>query len=519
MSNPSAERNVPKKKDHPTRSKESSSPPSPEDVSKESSPEESAPEGTHKESRARSSKRHRSSSRRTSSRKHRSGWERARPEEVRKREEQFRFLEEEATEYAVALLGSDGRIESWGQGARRLTGYSNQEALGHHISDFYLPEETGAWKRGLKAASRNGRWTKRGRRKRKDGSTFWAQETIRAIFRENEKPSGYAFLLRDLTRHRQIKKEILQVQEEEWERLKNDLHDIAGSQLTGANLLVEQARLEAEDLAADGQHAEGQKADVEGLAALLGRIKGLIEESSKALQKISRRLTPNGLFKENLSKEGLSKTNLEEALSRLAEDTECGHFEAGSFEEASPEEDSPEEGSSEGSSPGSGDKSGASLPELPNEVQLSEEEAKQLYWIAREALASARHQEDSEKALLRLTKETGGLVLLIKEEGGSLLPLEDKRHETNASEGAPSKRDTSEEATSLGDAAKGNTSKRDTSKRNTSERDAFKNDLSKHEKTPIPLRVMRRRAELLGAEIKAEPVPTGGTRIRCYLPT
>lgn len=349
--------------------------------------------------------------------------------EVRKRIEQFRLLEEEATEYAIVLLGPDGNIASWNRGAGRLTGYSEQEMLGRHVSVFYPPEATkgDVPEKALEVARRKGRWSGKGWRTKKDGSRFWAQETIRAIVRENDAPEGFAIVMCDVTSRRRLEKEILRVQEEEWRRIKDDLHEVTGSQLTGASLLMDGARETVED---------------ESLGNRLQKIKDLIAESCEALKKISRKLSPTGL----------SKGGLPEALSRLAQDAEGVRFESGSLENGSSETSPPD--------------SEMDLPELRRET------AAQLYWIAREATTTHREGEPAD-IVLRLTEEKDALVLLIKDDSGRLR------------ESTP---DNSSEAAS---------------------------DVSE---TPVAVRTMRRRANLLGADLTVESFPGDGTRIQCRLP-
>lgn len=295
-------------------------------------------------------------------------------EEARRREEQFRLLEEEATEYTIVLLGEEGNVVSWNRGGEQLTGYSEEEILGRHLSVFYPSKdrEAGVPEQALKTAKQEGSWTGTGWRVRKDGSRFWAQERIRAIVRGSGKPQGFARVVHDLSSRRRLQREILQVQEEEWRRIKADLHQVTGSQLTGANLLMDQVQKEVQDDELSGQ---------------LQRIRTLISESCEALQKISRKLTPTGL----------SKGGLSEALAQLAGDTEGGAFEAGALENGSPE------------SPSS--KSAGQLSEL------TEETASQLYWIAREATTAARRHEGTDEIMLRLTEEEDALVLLMKENG------------------------------------------------------------------------------------------------------
>ena len=55
--------------------------------------------------------------------------------------EQFDLLAADAREYAIFLLGQDGRLLCWNPGAERLFGYQSNEIIGQHFSRFFPPEE------------------------------------------------------------------------------------------------------------------------------------------------------------------------------------------------------------------------------------------------------------------------------------------------------------------------------------------------------------------------------------------
>src|SRR6187397_1324207 len=54
----------------------------------------------------------------------------------------FRLLVEEATDYAIFVLDTEGRVATWNKGAERLKGYTPEEIIGKHFSVFYPPEAT-----------------------------------------------------------------------------------------------------------------------------------------------------------------------------------------------------------------------------------------------------------------------------------------------------------------------------------------------------------------------------------------
>jgi PAS domain S-box-containing protein len=118
--------------------------------------------------------------------------------------ELFRILVEEAREYAIFALSASGHITSWNAGARRLKGYTAEEAIGQHFSMFYSAEAraAGAPEAALRHAAAEGRWEAEGWRVRKDGSRFWAQALLTAVRNEKGELAGYTKLTRDLTEKR-----------------------------------------------------------------------------------------------------------------------------------------------------------------------------------------------------------------------------------------------------------------------------------------------------------------------------
>ena len=73
--------------------------------------------------------------------------------------ERFDLLASDAKEYAVFLVGSDGRVLCWNAGAQRLFGYRSHEVIGTHFSRFFSPEDlvTSLPEHELHSASENGR--------------------------------------------------------------------------------------------------------------------------------------------------------------------------------------------------------------------------------------------------------------------------------------------------------------------------------------------------------------------------
>jgi PAS domain S-box-containing protein len=116
----------------------------------------------------------------------------------------LRLLIDSVQDYAIFLLDETGRILSWNRGARRIKGYTAQEAIGQHFSIFY-PEEDLAWNKPgteLAIARKEGRFEEEGWRLRKDGTRFWANVVITALFDQERVLRGFGKVTRDLTERR-----------------------------------------------------------------------------------------------------------------------------------------------------------------------------------------------------------------------------------------------------------------------------------------------------------------------------
>jgi PAS domain S-box-containing protein len=126
-------------------------------------------------------------------------------EELRASEERFRLLVDSLRDYAVFMLDVDGTVRSWNAGAMALKGYTAAEIIGRHFSVFYPPhdQKDGKPAAALRAARANGRLQDEGWRVRKDGTAFWANAVITAIYGNSGELIGFAKVTRDMTeRHR-----------------------------------------------------------------------------------------------------------------------------------------------------------------------------------------------------------------------------------------------------------------------------------------------------------------------------
>ncbi|WP_051334184.1 PAS domain-containing sensor histidine kinase [Mesorhizobium sp. WSM3224] len=136
-------------------------------------------------------------------------------EELRKSQEQFQRLVQGVTDYAIYMLDPEGVVASWNSGAERIKGYSADEIIGHHFSQFYTPEDRGQGspQTALETAAREGRVEREGWRVRKDGTRFWSHVVIDAIRDEDGTLLGFAKITRDITERKKAQESLDQARE------------------------------------------------------------------------------------------------------------------------------------------------------------------------------------------------------------------------------------------------------------------------------------------------------------------
>jgi PAS domain S-box-containing protein len=122
-------------------------------------------------------------------------------EELRQSTEIFQLLVASVRDYAIFMLDPNGFVTTWNLGAQRIKGYAPEDIIGHHFSEFYPEEDKDKPARELEIARREGSVEDEGWRLRKDGTRFWANVVITAVFAQGEL-RGFAKVTRDMTERR-----------------------------------------------------------------------------------------------------------------------------------------------------------------------------------------------------------------------------------------------------------------------------------------------------------------------------
>ena len=133
----------------------------------------------------------------------------------------FELMVQNVKDYAIFMLDPTGRIISWNQGAQRLKGYQAHEIIGKHFSVFYTQEAKDIQypQYELKMALAQGRYEDVGWRLRKDGTMFWADVIITAVFDAQGVHRGFAKVTRDMTERRRWEDQIRQLNEQLQQRV------------------------------------------------------------------------------------------------------------------------------------------------------------------------------------------------------------------------------------------------------------------------------------------------------------
>jgi PAS domain S-box-containing protein len=140
----------------------------------------------------------------------------------------YELLVQSVTDYAIYMLGRDGRVVTWNAGAERFKGYTEREIVGEHFSRFFTQEDRDADlpDRALRIAAREGRFEAEGWRVRKDGSRFWANVVLDPIRSDSGDLIGYAKITRDVTERRERERALRQSQQR-FQLLVNSIEDYA----------------------------------------------------------------------------------------------------------------------------------------------------------------------------------------------------------------------------------------------------------------------------------------------------
>jgi PAS domain S-box-containing protein len=285
--------------------------------------------------------------------------------ELQHSEDQIRAILD-ATADAVVTIDILGRIATFNRAAERIFGYSSGEVIGESVAILIPPYERGG-RFGYKEGATRGylsRLTGRSHElsaRRKDGSLFPIQLSVNAV----EGRELFVGVARDMTEHKALQKEIIDVAMLEQRRIGQELHDGTQQELTGLGLL---ALSLAETLSRNGAETAGQ---------IAARVARGIELANQRVRSLARGMVPVPIDREGLMT----------ALAELARQTAEIHGLPCGFE-------------------------------CPAPVEIdNDNEATHFYRIAQEAVSNATRHAKASAIWIRLEQVDGHLVLEVQDDG------------------------------------------------------------------------------------------------------
>ena len=161
-------------------------------------------------------------------------------EALKQSEERYRSLVQQVTDYGIFMLDEKGRIISWNEGAKKIKGYTSDEVIGKYFSIFYPEEDIilGKPAQELKQAIAVGKYEEEGWRLRKDGSRFWANVVITAVYDSKKVLIGFSKVTRDLTEKKEAERALTESYRQ-YRNLFNELK-VTNEELLYANQELEQ---------------------------------------------------------------------------------------------------------------------------------------------------------------------------------------------------------------------------------------------------------------------------------------
>ncbi len=205
----------------------------------------------------------------------------------------------EYSDDAIISKTLDGIIVSWNAGAERVYGYSAEEMLGRPVTKVYPPEQFDELRLNMERVRQDQHVEPfEATRVNKDGRRIVVSVRITPLKGPRGEVIGASAIARDVTEHRALQREVVEVAAGEQRRIGQDLHDGIGQELTGLAMLAHRL---AEELAAKS---------LPGAAAADKIVDGL----GQALRDV--RALSKGLFPVEVDTEGLMV-----ALAQLANRT------------------------------------------------------------------------------------------------------------------------------------------------------------------------------------------------------
>lgn len=180
----------------------------------------------------------------------------------------------ECSDDAIVSKSLEGVIVSWNAGAQQIYGYSALEAVGQPITMLCAPQHHEDIYRTLERVKQGVHVEHfETSRIRKDGRKIDISLSISPIKGAAGEVVGASAIARDITEHKALQREVLEIAALEQRRIGQDLHDGIGQELTGLTMMTQ--RLAGELAAGDLPQAQSALKIHSRLEQALGHVRSL----------------------------------------------------------------------------------------------------------------------------------------------------------------------------------------------------------------------------------------------------
>ena len=127
----------------------------------------------------------------------------------RRTEDIYRKAIEDIRDYAIFMLGIDGKVTNWNVGAQHILGYTEEEIVGKNGAKLFTAEDRSkdVPEKEMTTAAGVGRAEDERWHVRKDGSRFWASGVMTPVFDQGGKLIAFSKVMRDMTERNKLTEE------------------------------------------------------------------------------------------------------------------------------------------------------------------------------------------------------------------------------------------------------------------------------------------------------------------------
>ncbi|MBN9690903.1 MAG: PAS domain S-box protein [Verrucomicrobia bacterium] len=122
-------------------------------------------------------------------------------EALRQSEERLQQFINSVRDHALYMLDPAGNVLTWNDGAEHITGYTAAEIIGQHFAIFYpaADRQSGLPELALRTAVQQGQFDREGWRVKRDGTLFFADDTLATLRDSQGQVVGFGTVTRDIS--------------------------------------------------------------------------------------------------------------------------------------------------------------------------------------------------------------------------------------------------------------------------------------------------------------------------------